>query len=47
MKVDNNVILLLTACINPNCNDVLAVKDFDVRKDMYIKSIKWYLEHTD
>ena len=42
-----NIILLLTACINPNCNDLLAIKDVETRKTMYIKSIQWYLQNTD
>lgn len=41
-----NVVLLLTGCIVPNCNDCLKVKDIETRKQMYLESISWYLSNT-
>lgn len=39
-------ILLLTGCVVPNCVDNLCVRDAEIRKGMYIDSIKWYLSNT-
>lgn len=44
---NNNVVLLLTGCVTPNCNDNLVVKDVDVRKEMYVRAIDWYLKNTN
>lgn len=41
-----DVILILTGCIVPNCNDCLSVTDVETRKRMYIDSIRWYLNNT-
>jgi hypothetical protein len=39
-------ILLLTGCVVPNCVDNLCVRDAEIRKEMYVDSIKWYLSNT-
>lgn len=44
--MEQETILLLTGCINPNCNDILAINNVEQRKAMYIKSINWYLCNT-
>lgn len=40
------VILLLTACVKPNCNDILTIKDYVVRREQYLSAITWYLLNT-
>lgn len=39
--------LLLTACINPNSAESLAVKDASTRKSQYLDALQWYLDNTD
>lgn len=41
-----DIVLILTGCVVPNCNDCLSVKDVETRKHMYIDSIRWYLDNT-
>lgn len=41
-----NVVLLMTACINPNSSHMLKIRDVDVRKRQYIKAIEWYFRNT-
>lgn len=41
------IVLLLTACIQPNSYDCLYLVDFDIRKQQYIESINWYLQNTN
>jgi len=38
--------ILLTGCIVPNTDDVLAVKDINIRKNQYIEAIQWYIDNT-
>jgi len=42
-----DILLLLTGCIIPNCNDILKIKDVEIRKQQYITSINWYLSNTN
>lgn len=44
--MEQETVLLLTGCINPNYNDILAINNAEQRKAMYIKSINWYLRNT-
>lgn len=46
MEREKSIVILLTACVKPNCIEKISVCDVDQRKVMYIKTIKWYLEHT-
>ena len=39
--------LLLTACINPNSSEALAIKDASTRKKQYLEALQWYLDNTD
>ena len=41
-----NIVILLTGCIVPNTDDVLAIKDIQTRKKQYIDAINWYLTNT-
>lgn len=45
-RMEQETILLLTGCINPNCNDILTIDNVEQRKAMYVKSINWYLCNT-
>lgn len=46
-KLSNNeVILVLTGCIIPNCNDGLIVSNYNERYNQYLKAIRWYIENT-
>lgn len=40
------VVLLMTGCVVPNCNDCLSVRDVEIRRQMYLDSIRWYFENT-
>ena len=40
------MILLLTACVNPNGMSYTALVDVDVRKKQYEDALRWYLEET-
>ncbi len=42
-----NVVLLLTACIVPNCKEQLYISDPDERKAQYIDALNFYLCNTD
>ena len=41
-----NVVLLITACINPNSSHMLKLRNVDERKRQYIKAIEWYFRNT-
>lgn len=41
-----NIVLLLTACINPNSSHMLKLKNVDERKRQYITAIEWYFKYT-
>lgn len=43
---ESDVVLVLTGCVIPNCNDRLIISDYNIRYSQYKKSIKWYLENT-
>lgn len=43
---ESDVVLVLTGCVIPNCNDGLIISDYNIRYSQYKKSIKWYLENT-
>ena len=43
---ERRIILILTGCINPNCNDILTLKDAEQRLQQYIEAINWYLKNT-
>jgi hypothetical protein len=47
MKRKNNNIIFLTGCINPNGMAFTALQDPDIRREQYIATIKFYLQHTD
>lgn len=47
MSINNNIVLILTGCVIPNVDDDIVVADYNIRKQMYIDSIKWYLIHTN
>lgn len=40
------LVILLSACINPNGMSYTALQDCNIRKSQYIEAIKWYLVHT-
>ncbi len=40
------MILLLTACVNPNGMSYTALVDVDVRRKQYEDALRWYLETT-
>lgn len=41
------ILLLLTSCVTPQRNmPCTVVSDTEVRKNEYLKSINWYLQHT-
>lgn len=42
-----NIVILLTAAIKPNSQDVLTVSDPKVRKQQYMEAINFYLTKTD
>ena len=44
---ESTTILLMTATVNPNSSDILAVKDPEVRKGHYLDAISYYLEKTN
>lgn len=39
-------VILMTACIVPNTDDVLAIKNQEIRKSQYLDAIHWYLNNT-
>lgn len=41
-----NVVLLMTACVNPNSSHMLKLRNVDERKRQYIKAIEWYFRNT-
>lgn len=41
-----NIVLLLTACIKPNCAESLSISNVDERKQMYVDALRWYLSNT-
>lgn len=41
-----NITILLTACINPNTNDILAINDANERKAQYIDAFNFYINNT-
>lgn len=43
MNYMDDVILLLTACINPNGMLYTAIQDTELRKKQYIESLTFYL----
>lgn len=42
-----NIVLLLTACVKPNCAESLSISNIEVRKKMYVDALNWYLNNTD
>ena len=40
------MILLLTACINPNGMTMTALSDKEERREQYVKAINYYLKNT-
>lgn len=46
MNTINNMVLLLTGCINPNGMAHTVLQDPDIRKRQYISAIRYYLENT-
>lgn len=45
-KIQEDVVLLLTATITPNSYDTLALTDPEVRRNQYIDSLNYYLQNT-
>lgn len=43
----NNIVILLTACVNPNGMSFTTLCDSNKRLEQYLKSVKWYLENTE
>ena len=43
----NNIVILLTACVNPNGMANTALQDASIRKRQYIEAIDFYLRETD
>lgn len=43
----NNLVILMTATIEPNSFTTLALKDPDVRREQYIDALKFYLAKTN
>lgn len=41
-----NIVLLLTACVNPNSSHMLKLRNVDDRKKQYINAIEWYFKYT-
>lgn len=41
-----NIVILLSACINPSGMPFTMLQDCNIRKNQYIKAINWYLVHT-
>ena len=46
-KRNNSLVILLTGTINPNTQDILSIKDPEVRKKQYIEAISFYLKETN
>lgn len=45
--MNHQVVLLLTGCVQPNIkNDILAIKDVEIRKKQYQEAIDWYVKNT-
>lgn len=42
----DDIVLLLTACINPNGMSYTVVQDIELRKKQYRESLSFYLTHT-
>lgn len=42
----NSVVILLTACINPNGMAYTVLNDKDVRLQQYKEALDWYLDHV-
>lgn len=43
---NNHIVILLTACVQPNGMSFTKLQDSSIRKEQYIKSIIYYLENT-
>lgn len=46
MNYMNDVVLLLTACINPNGMSYTVIQNTELRKKQYMESLFFYLTHT-
>lgn len=44
--IENSIVILLTATIVPNIQDLLAVKDPGTRKEQYLEAISYYINRT-
>ncbi|MCH5174292.1 MAG: hypothetical protein J1F40_00215 [Prevotellaceae bacterium] len=44
--MNNNIVIVLTACVNPNGMSYTMLQDPDVRKLQYIESLHFYLNKT-
>lgn len=45
--MNHQVVLLLTGCVQPNIkNDILAIKDVEIRKKQYLEAIDRYVKNT-
>lgn len=40
------IVILLTACVNPNGMAFTKIQDYQIRLDQYKKALKWYLDNT-
>lgn len=45
-QMNNNSVILLTACINPNGMPYTTLQDCDVRKQQYIDALHFYLDNS-
>lgn len=43
---NNHIVILLTACVNPNGMSFTKLQNVDIRQEQYIKAISYYLEYT-
>lgn len=46
MKINDSIVILLTACVNPRGMVYTVLQDSDERKNQYITSLQFYLTHT-
>lgn len=44
--LNNKVVLLLTACVNPKGMSYTAINDVHIRLQQYLQAIEWYLKNT-
>lgn len=42
-----NIVLLLTACVNPNGMSHTVLTDCSERQSQYEQALRWYLENTN